>query len=184
MRRYETIVIMDADLTETDRAAILERLDSMIQQQKGLLVAFDEWGSRKLAYEIKKKNRGYYLRIDFCGEGALVNEIERSFRIDDRILKYMTVLLDEAVDVAALRAELAEKEAREAEEAEPAEAAVDETAAGADVAAAGADVAAAGADVAAAGDDAVKTPAEAAAAPAADTVEAAAASTDDTQQKE
>jgi len=177
MRRYETIVIMDADLTETDRAAILERLDSMIQQQKGLLVAFDEWGSRKLAYEIKKKNRGYYLRIDFCGEGALVNEIERSFRIDDRILKYMTVLLDEAVDVAALRAELAEKEAREAEEAEPAEAAVDETAAGADETAAGA-------DVAAAGDDAVKTPAEAAAAPAADTVEAAAASTDDTQQKE
>jgi len=171
MRRYETIVIMDADLTETDRAAILERLDSMIQQQKGLLVAFDEWGNRKLAYEIKKKNRGYYLRIDFCGEGALVNEIERAFRIDDRILKYMTVLLDEAVDVAALRAELAEKEAREAAEAEAAEAAADETATGADAGAA-------------AGDDAVKTPAEAAAAPAADTVEAAATSTDDTQQKE
>ena len=107
MRRYETIFIADNDLSEEDRSPIFEKLNDLIQQHSGLLVMVDEWGGKKLAYEIKKKARGYYVRLDYCGSGVLVNEIERFFRIDDRILKYMTVLLDKDVDIEAVNEEIA-----------------------------------------------------------------------------
>ena len=110
MRRYETIFIADNDLSEEDRSPIFERLKDLIQQHSGLLVMVDEWGSKKLAYEIKKKARGYYVRLDYCGSGILVNEIERFFRIDDRILKYMTVLLDQDVNMEAVKEEIAKAE--------------------------------------------------------------------------
>ncbi len=120
MRRYETIVIIDPDLSEDGRKTLLERTVGLISDQDGLLVLEDDWGSRKLAYEIKKKVRGYYVRLDFCGTGALVREMERLFRIDDRILKFMTVQLEELVDVERLKSEMAEAEAEKkaTEEAE------------------------------------------------------------------
>lgn len=118
MRRYETIFIADNDLSEEDRSPVFEKLKDLIQQHDGLLVMVDEWGSKKLAYEIKKKARGYYVRLDYCGSGILVNEIERFFRIDDRILKYMTVLLDKDVDIEAVKEEIARAEESRTKEAE------------------------------------------------------------------
>ena len=129
MRRYETIFIVDNDLSEEDRSPIFEKLKDLIQQHSGLLVMVDEWGSKKLAYEIKKKARGYYVRLDYCGSGVLVNEIERFFRIDDRILKYMTVLLDKDVDIEAIKEEIAKAQETQTKETESSEAeAVDESA--------------------------------------------------------
>ena len=116
MKRYETIFIADNDLSEEDRSPIFEKLKDLIQQHSGLLVMVDEWGGKKLAYEIKKKARGYYVRLDYCGSGVLVSEIERFFRIDDRILKYMTVLLDKDVDIEAVKEEIATDEETRADE--------------------------------------------------------------------
>ncbi len=118
MRRYETIFIIDPDLSEEDRFALLDRTKNLIPQQNGLFVVADEWGSKKLAYEIKKKANGYYVRLDYCGTGSLVNEIERLFRIDDRILKFMTVLTENDVDVDAVQEEIREKAAKEKEAAQ------------------------------------------------------------------
>ena len=111
MRRYETIFIIDPDLSEEGRAPLFERLKDLFLQHNGLLVMVDEWGARKLAYEIKKKARGFYVRLDYCGAGILVNEIERFFRIDDRVLKYMTVLIEKDVDVESVKEEIASAEA-------------------------------------------------------------------------
>jgi small subunit ribosomal protein S6 len=61
---------------------------------------------KRLAYEIQKKYRGYYLRVDYCGDGALVAEMERFFRIDERVIKYMTVLLQKDVDMERINAEI------------------------------------------------------------------------------
>ncbi|MFC1516155.1 30S ribosomal protein S6 [Thermodesulfobacteriota bacterium] len=119
MRRYETIFIVDPDLSEEDRAPIFSRLNDLIPQEGGFLVMQDDWGLKRLAYEIKKKPRGYYVRLDYCGTGALVDEMERFFRIDDRVLKYMTVLLDKDVDVEGVKEEMA-RAASEAEAAEQA----------------------------------------------------------------
>ena len=110
MRRYETIFIVDNDLSEEGRSPILEKLENLIQQYDGLRVMVDEWGTKRLAYEIKKKARGYYVCLDYCGSGPLVNEIERFFRIDDRVLKYMTVVLDKDVDIENVKEEIAKAE--------------------------------------------------------------------------
>jgi small subunit ribosomal protein S6 len=107
MRRYETIFISSPDAPEEARDQVFQKTKDLISQMEGFLVNFDEWGSRKLAYEIKKKNQGYYVCMDYCGNGALVNEIERSFRIDDRVLKYMTILLESQADIDAIKEEMA-----------------------------------------------------------------------------
>lgn len=106
MRRYETIAIIDPDLPDEERAGVLERTTDLIPKEGGFLVMLDEWGTRKLAYEIKKKVRGYYVRIDYCGMGSLVDEIERFFRIDDKVLKFMTVLLEKDADVENIKEEM------------------------------------------------------------------------------
>lgn len=120
MRRYETIFIMDPDVSEEGRTPVFEKLEELVPQEGGFIVEREEWGVKKLAYDIKKKNRGYYVRLDYCGSGALVDEVERFFRIDDRLLKYMTIVLDKEADVEGIQAEMqAAREARaEAETAD------------------------------------------------------------------
>ncbi len=115
MRRYETFVIIDPDLSGDQREPLIARVEELINQMDGFLVHTDDWGERKLAYDIKKKGRGYYVRFDYCGLAPLVNEIERFFRIDDRALKYMTVLLSGDADLEKIKAEKAAKETAEAE---------------------------------------------------------------------
>jgi small subunit ribosomal protein S6 len=115
MKRYETIVIIDPDLTKEAETPVFDRVNDLIPQYKGFLIETDDWGTKKLAYEIKKKSRGHYVRLDFCGDGALIQEMERFFRIDDRVLKFMTVLLDEDADLEVIKADLAEKEAAKAQ---------------------------------------------------------------------
>lgn len=130
MRRYETIVILDPDISEEERAPVFNRVSDTIAQENGFLVKLDEWGNRKLAYEIKKKPRGHYTRIDFCGTGVIVDEIERFFRIDDRVMKYLTVMHDENADVDQIKEDIAraesEKNKTEAEKNEAKEAAAAE----------------------------------------------------------
>ncbi|MFH2066029.1 MAG: 30S ribosomal protein S6 [Pseudomonadota bacterium] len=111
MRRYETIFISDPDLSEEDRKQLFEKTKDLIESRKGFLVLFDDWGMKKLAYEIKNKSRGYYVRLDYCGDGGLVSEMERSFRIDDRVIKFMTIVLDKDADPEKVQQEIA----REAE---------------------------------------------------------------------
>ncbi len=115
MRRYETFIIIDPDLSDEERSPIFEKVKDLIQQEECLLVMLDEWGVRRLAYEIKKKPRGYYVRLDYCGTGKLVDEMERFFRIDDRVMKYMTVLLDKYADIELIKEEMAKAEIKEIE---------------------------------------------------------------------
>jgi len=121
MRRYETIVIADPDLSEDQRGPLFGRMTEIIDQEGGFLIQTDEWGGRKLAYEIKGKPRGYYVRLEYCGTGPVVDELERFYRIDDRVLKFMTIVLEKDADVDAVKARMAEAEAAETQAAEEAE---------------------------------------------------------------
>lgn len=116
MRRYETIVIIDPDLSEEDRTSFLNRVKEIIPQQGGVLIQEDLWGVKKLAYEIKKKPRGYYVRMDYCGLGKAVDEIERFFRIDDRAMKFLTVQLSAEADVEKIQADIAAAKASVSQE--------------------------------------------------------------------
>jgi small subunit ribosomal protein S6 len=129
MRRYETIFIIDPDLAEPARNERLDKVKEIISDYKGEIIQFDEWGNRKLAYEIKKKTRGYYTLVDYCGDGPLVDELQRTFRLDDKFMKFITIILDDNADpeqvkvsIANAKAEAeASKAAAEAEDGEDTE---------------------------------------------------------------
>ncbi|MCX5839419.1 MAG: 30S ribosomal protein S6 [Deltaproteobacteria bacterium] len=108
MRRYETILITHVDLSEDEQSSLIARYGTIVTDHKGILVKVERWGKRRLAYMIKKQARGFYILIDYAGESAAVNELERNLKINDKILKFMTVLKDGAVDPDALEKEIAE----------------------------------------------------------------------------
>jgi small subunit ribosomal protein S6 len=105
-RRYETIFITPADIPDEELQALIERYSAIITGREGILVKVEKWGKRKLAYEIKKHLRGYYILLDFAGQTDVVNELERNFKIDDKILKYMTIKKDDVADLKALETEI------------------------------------------------------------------------------
>ena len=121
MNRYETIFILESDMPDAEREPILEKIKSMIPQGNGALLMFDDWGNRKLAYPIKKKMHGRYIRLDYCGIGKLVDDMERFFRLDHRILKYMTILLEKDADPDALKEALKSEESQSKDKAETAQ---------------------------------------------------------------
>lgn len=120
MRRYETIFILDPDLSEDARSQRVEKTKDLIGKMNGVLIEQEDWGNKRLAYEIKKKTRGHYVRLDYCGDGELVHEIERNCRIDDKYLKYMTIVLIDNADPEKIKAELDELKTKQEEAVEEA----------------------------------------------------------------
>ena len=110
MRRYETIFIARPNVTEDEIEAIAAKTTSIIEGDGGTIIRIDKWGLKKLAYLIKKESQGYYVFADYAGIPASVAEIERVSRIDDRILKYLTVKIADTCDPEAVKEQLAKAE--------------------------------------------------------------------------
>lgn len=91
MRRYETIVIVRPGAGETEFSAVSDKVTGTIEGFGGSIVRIDRWGLKKLAYPINKENQGDFLYVEYAGLPDGVKEMERLIRIDDRVLKYMTV---------------------------------------------------------------------------------------------
>ena len=91
MRRYETIFILRPTLGEDQISTLIENTTNIIQAEKGQIIEADRWGIKKLAYPIKKETLGFYVFCDYAGTPEAVTEIERKFRIDDSVLRYLTV---------------------------------------------------------------------------------------------
>ena len=108
MRHYETIFIADPDIPADVQTSLFDKAKTLISDNAGELIEFDEWGNKRLAYEIRKKQRGHYVRLDYCGSGSTVGSLESAFRIDERVLKFMTVLLSKEADPEQLKAAIAE----------------------------------------------------------------------------
>ena len=110
MRRYETIFIVRPNVAEDEIDAVINKTSSIIEGDGGTIIKIDKWGLKKLAYLIKKETQGYYVHIDYAAIPASVSELERIFRIDDKVLKYLTVKLDDSCDPEAIMEELANAE--------------------------------------------------------------------------
>jgi small subunit ribosomal protein S6 len=95
MRRYETIFILDPDLEDELTQSTIEKVKGIITQANGEIIKVEDWGKRKLAYEVKKKTKGHYILIHLSGSPALLSELERNFRVMDAVIKYQSVRLDE-----------------------------------------------------------------------------------------
>lgn len=107
MRRYETVVIVPVDLPDDEITGLIDRYRSIITNHRGTAIKVEKWGKRKLAYEIRKHNKGFYMLIDFAGQSATVVELERNLKIDDKVLKFMTVKKNDHVVLADLEKEIA-----------------------------------------------------------------------------
>ncbi len=93
MRKYETLIVLRNTLEDAQREALLEKFKGVIEKQ-GKVTKLDEWGVKKLAYEIEKLKEGYYVLVEFEAEPSLPKELERNLKINDNVLRYMTVTRD------------------------------------------------------------------------------------------
>ncbi len=142
MRTYETIFIIHPELAGDAYTEIVDKYKGILNELGANILAVEEWGSRKLAYTVQKQDRGTYVLAAYEGKPEGIRELERRFRIDDKIIKFMTVQLEngyepsgfvrktEEAEAAPATAEPAAKEEPAAEEAPVKEAPVaEETAA-------------------------------------------------------
>ena len=94
INRYETIFIIDATLDEENVTALKDKFISLISAN-GDLESVDEWGKRKLAYEINDRTEGYYFLVNFKAEAAFPKELDRQYKITDGILRTIIIKKDE-----------------------------------------------------------------------------------------
>lgn len=123
MRRYETIFILRPALGESTQKESIRRFENIVRASGGEIIETDEWGFRELAYHIKGEHRGFYVRLDYGGSGATMNEVERNLKLSDTILRYLSVVVDRDVEPDRVRAELEAQRRRSAEARAAAEAA-------------------------------------------------------------
>lgn len=90
LNSYETIFIIDASVDEEARTALQEKFTSLIAAN-GTVEAVDEWGKRRLAYEINDKTEGYYVLVDFKAAAEFPKELDRQYRITDGILRTIII---------------------------------------------------------------------------------------------
>ena len=112
MRRYEQIYILRPSLSEDEINSVVENTNQIILSERGSIISNDKWGMKKLAYPIKKELQGYYVFCDFASTPVAVSEMERKFRIDDSVLKYMTVKISDAITTEGISAAQAEAESK------------------------------------------------------------------------
>jgi small subunit ribosomal protein S6 len=118
LKRYETLFIVQSELTSEDITAIIDRYSKLITDMKGTILKVERWGKRKLAYLIRKQARGFYILIDFAGKREIVAELERILKFDDKVLKYMSVRLTDSITAEEIEKELAGLQKAEAPAAE------------------------------------------------------------------
>ena len=114
VREYEFTVIANAQLPDSDVGTLIEKYESIMLSNGGEILRKNVWGSKKLAFPIKSQFRGFYVSYDLVAEPDQMKEAERLMRIDDNILRYLSVLLDKEVDIEARKEELIAIEAETA----------------------------------------------------------------------
>jgi small subunit ribosomal protein S6 len=124
MRRYEQIYILRQSLSEDEINQVVENSNQIVLDDEGTIISLNKWGMRKLAYPIKKEPQGYYVLADVAATPAAVAEIERKFRIDDAVLKYLTVKVSDSMTAE----EISEAQNAAASQAAESEAAEDSSA--------------------------------------------------------
>jgi small subunit ribosomal protein S6 len=118
-RRYETLILLAPGLETLE--AFKTKVEGILEAGGGQLVRFEDWGRRRLAYPVQKELYGHYLLYDYQGGPALAAELERNLKIDEKVFKYLTLVLAKkftAEDLAAAREKIqAEAARRESEKA-------------------------------------------------------------------
>lgn len=97
MREYETVYLLKPDLPVEQLSALKEKFSTAISKGEGHILSVGDWGKRKLAYDLKKNRYGHYIYLQYLSDGSLVKNLERLLKLDDSVLKFITVKLAEHV---------------------------------------------------------------------------------------
>ena len=100
MRTYETLFIVHPEVVGDDLVALIEKYRKVLTDQQAVVLKADNWGSRALAYPVKKQTRGSFVLTVFEGPPSVIAEFERRLRIDEKVIKYQTVLFEGSVAAA------------------------------------------------------------------------------------
>ena len=123
MRFYETLYLLPPDLSEDDYQEIIQKFNTLIEKQKGVVIKVDVWGKKELAYRVKKFDKGYYVLLQFCGRPGITAILERDLRLDDRVMKFHTVKLADEADPEELKKQYSppQQEVSQEQDEEPGE---------------------------------------------------------------
>jgi small subunit ribosomal protein S6 len=108
-REYETIYILRPDSTSDVIAQVNQKVRGVIESGGGTLLKVENWGKRKLAYEVQKQLKGTYLFFSYLGTAGLVEEVERNLRLTDSVIRYYSVKIAENVDPAVRTSDFTEE---------------------------------------------------------------------------
>jgi small subunit ribosomal protein S6 len=108
-REYETIYILRPDVTNEVISQVNTKMRGIVEGGGGRLLKVENWGKRKLAYEVKKQMKGMYLFFSYLGSAGLVEELERNLRLTDPVIRYYSVKLTENVDPATRTSEVTDE---------------------------------------------------------------------------
>ena len=95
MNKYELAVVVSAKIEDDERAQVIEKVKALVERFGGQISDVDEWGKKRLAYEIQKMREGFYYFIQFDAETSAPAEIESRIRIMDGVIRYLCVKQDE-----------------------------------------------------------------------------------------
>ncbi|MCM1190477.1 MAG: 30S ribosomal protein S6 [bacterium] len=96
MNKYELAVVVSANIEDEERAAVVDRCKALIERFGGTITEVDDWGKKRLAYEVRKMKEAFYYFIRFDAESTVPAEIESRVRIMDNVIRYLVVRQDEA----------------------------------------------------------------------------------------
>jgi len=91
---YESICIINPNLSDEETAGVIKKMQDVVAKQGGEMLKYEDWGKKKLAYEIKKHKRGHYAFFQFKAAPTAVSELERTYKLTDSIIKFLTVKLE------------------------------------------------------------------------------------------
>lgn len=96
MNKYELAVVVNAKIEDAERTEVIEKCKALVERFGGTITEVDEWGKKRLAYEVQKMKEAFYYFIRFDAESNVPAEIESRIRIMDNVIRYLCVRQDEA----------------------------------------------------------------------------------------
>lgn len=106
LREYETIFIVRPDLGDDAVRKVVDRIKGAIESKGGVFLREENWGKRRLAYEVEKQMKGLYILLQYAGPAGVVEEAERTIKIIEQVIKYQTVKLFDDVNIETRREEI------------------------------------------------------------------------------
>lgn len=94
MSYYESVLIARQDLGDKEIEKIIDSLTNILKKNKATVVSTELWGLRPLAYKIEKNKKGHYVMLQIEGDGESIKELERNMRIDENIIRYLSLKID------------------------------------------------------------------------------------------